>query len=143
GADVGEQMNVTRTVDGQLVIEGLVESDKRKQEILDVLSTVANNPAIKINVQTIEEAAKALAKQKQIAEPGSESRVEVNNGPLAAESDLREYFSRNGGDVDAQIHRFSSAAINRSQNALFQASALNRLANRFTPAQMKSLDPSA
>lgn len=146
GADISEQINVTRTADGRLLVEGLVESDKRKAEILSALSTVSGNPAIKIKIQTIEEATRALTRQKQQANqtgPGTIDRVEVEKGALPVDSELRQYLAAKGGDTDAEIRQFASRVINRSQAALFQASALNRLANRFKAEQLGTLDPAA
>jgi len=143
GADITEQISVTRTADGRLLVGGLVENDRRKLEILQALAPIANNPAIKIKVQTIAEATLALQKQNQQSGTGTIDRVEVQKGTIPADSDLRAYFSKSGDDVDAEIRRFSSSVINRSQSAVFQASALNRLANRFTSEQLKTLDAAA
>jgi hypothetical protein len=143
GADISEQLTVTRTADGRLLVEGLVETDKRKSEILRALAPVSNNPALRIKVQTIEEATRALQKQKQQTLPGTIDRVEVEKGALPVDSDLREYFAKNGGDTDEQIRRFASRILGHSQSALFQASALNRMANRFNADQLRTLDPAA
>jgi hypothetical protein len=143
GADISEQISVTRTADGRLLVEGLVEGDKRKAEILNALAPVRNNPAVRVKIQTIEEATKALQRQKAQATPGEVERVEVEKGALAADADLREYFNGRGGDTEEQIRRFASRAVNRSEAALFQASALNRMANRFSPAELAELTPEA
>ena len=145
GADITEQLNVTRTADGRLLVEGLVETDKRKQEILNALAPVRNNPAIRIKIQTLEEATRALQRQKAQATPGTVERVEVEKGKLAVDTELRAYFERSSvaGDVDEKIRAFVSRVINRSKGAAFQASALNRMANRFNAEQLKALDPAA
>ncbi|HLA11820.1 MAG TPA: hypothetical protein VJ023_14635 [Pyrinomonadaceae bacterium] len=122
------------------MVEGLVESDKRKAEILSALSPVANNPAIRIKIQTIEEATRAIARQKQT--PGTVDRIEIEKGALPVDEDLRQYFANRGGDTDAAIRSYASRVVARSQAALFQASALQRLANRFTPAQLAALTQS-
>jgi len=143
GADITEQLTVTRTADGRLLVEGLVQTDNRKQEVLSTLAPVANKPAVRINIQTIDEATKALQRQKQQATTGTVELVEVEKGPLAVDSELRTYFAKQGGDTDSAIRSFASRVIARSQSAAFQASALNRMANRFTPAQLAELDPAA
>jgi hypothetical protein len=144
GADISEQLNVARTADGRLMVEGIVETDKRKSEILQVLEPVAKNPAVKINIQTIDEVARVLAQQKQKAVgQGSVSTVEVNKGSLPVDAELRSYFSKNGANADEQIRKYASRMINHSQSALFQASAMNRLAGRFTTEQLRTLEPEA
>lgn len=141
GADVTEQINVTRAADGRLLVEGLVETDKRKQEVLTALAPVRNNPAIRVNIQTIEEATKALQRQKAQATPGMIERVEVERAPLAVDAELRAFFEQRGGDANEHIRAFASRVISRAKSAAFQASALNRMANRFNAEQLRDLDP--
>lgn len=144
GADISEQLNVTRTADERLMVEGIVETDKRKIEILQVLAPVTENPAVKINIQTIDEATRAFARQKQKpAGQESVSTVEVNKGLLPVDAELREYFSKRGANADEQIRKYASRMINHSQSALFQASAMNRLVGRFTTEQLRTLKPEA
>lgn len=143
GADITEQLNVTRTADGRLLVEGLVETDTRKQEILNALAPVRNNPAIRIKIQTLEEATKALQRQKAQATPGTVERVEVEKGKLAVDAELRSHFEKSGGDPDEKIRAFISRVTSRAKGAAFQASALNRMANRFNAEQLAALDPAA
>jgi hypothetical protein len=143
GADISEQITVARTAGGRLLVDGLVESAARKNQILHALSPVRDDPSVTINIRTIEEAALELARQNRVANPSAVDRVEVQKGTLPVDSDLRAYFARNGRDPGDEIPRFASRAVNRSQAALFQASALKRLANRFTSGQLKTLDPAA
>ena len=56
GADLGEQVNLTRGRDGLLRIEGIVETDQRKSELMRALAPVLNNPAVKFEVTTTAEA---------------------------------------------------------------------------------------
>ncbi|MDQ3820365.1 MAG: hypothetical protein M3362_22160, partial [Acidobacteriota bacterium] len=51
-ADLGEQISVTRTRDGQLQVEGLVETEGRKTEIVRMLHPLVDNPAVKISIET-------------------------------------------------------------------------------------------
>jgi hypothetical protein len=141
GADISEQIGVTRAADGRLLVEGLVETDARKKEILSALAPVANNPAIRIKIQTIEEAIRALQRQKQRSQPVAVDLVEVEKGALPVDADLRAYFGNKGDATDEQIRRFATRAIGHSQSALFQASALNRMAKRFSAADLANLKP--
>jgi hypothetical protein len=143
GADISEQLSVTRTADGYLTVEGLVETSERKGEILKALSPVAGDRRVRIKIQTIEEATLALQKRTEQSRPETVERVEIEKGGAAIDPELREYFARQGGDIDAQIRAFSSRVVNRSRSAVFQASALNRMSNRFTPSQIEALTPEA
>jgi len=53
GADFGEQLSVTHTPQGTLRVEGVVETDKRKKEILAALAPVKSNPAVRVELQTV------------------------------------------------------------------------------------------
>lgn len=143
GADVSEQLSVTRSANGLLEVQGIVETDSRKNEILQVLDEFKGNSAVRIHIQTIDEATRALANEKRHTQPGQVNTVEVNKGGLAVDTELRKYFSSRGGDVDNQIRQYASRIVNRSQTALFQASALNRMANRFTAEKLNELDPAS
>jgi hypothetical protein len=143
GADVSEQLSVTRSANGLLEVQGIVDTDSRKKEILQVLDEFKGNSAVRIHIQTIDEATRALANEKRQTQPGQVNTVEVNKGGLAVDTELRKYFSSRGGDVDNQIRQYASRIVNRSQTALFQASALNRMANRFTAEKLNELDPAS
>lgn len=143
GADITEQLTVTRAADGRLLIEGLVDTDKRKAEILAALAPANKNPAVRIRVQTIEEATLALKQQKAQSTPDTVELVQVEKGAIPADADLRRVFGGSGGDADAEIARFASRMVTRSQSALFQASALNRASGRFSSTQLAAMDKDA
>src|SRR5439155_2565980 len=56
GAFMGEQINVSRTVDGKILVNALVETDQRKRDLLAALTNFRSNPAIKLEIQTVAEA---------------------------------------------------------------------------------------
>src|SRR5207244_12257432 len=53
GADLGEQISVKRTSAGLLEITGIVETDKRKTEIVSALAPLVSNPSVRIEIQTV------------------------------------------------------------------------------------------
>jgi RNA polymerase sigma factor (sigma-70 family) len=145
-ANLGEQVSVGRTTGGKLRVEALVETERRKGEILRALGPILDNPAVIAEVSTVEE---ALRRRKGIATaPRGEEvqEVEVATAKIPADEDLRRYFSARlgGGErVDEEIERFALRAMGRSRQALMHASALKRLAGRFSPAETRSLTPEA
>lgn len=145
-ANLGEQIGVERTTGGKLRVEALVETERRKGEILRALGPILNNPAIVAEVSTVEEALRRR-QGKDTAPRGEEvQEVEVATARIPADEELRRYFSaRLVGEerVDEEIERFASRAMGRSRQALMHASALKRLAGRFSPAEMRSLTPEA
>jgi RNA polymerase sigma factor (sigma-70 family) len=147
GADLGEQINVTRTADGALYIKGLVDTDQRKMDILRALESVRSNPAVKIDLST---AAEALARHKRQSTSTSSSstveQVESADSRIPVYGDLHRYLSARGvpeGDIDAESSRVAIRVSAYARQALQHAWALKRLAERFSLEDLRSLDPQA
>jgi len=153
GADLGEQINVTRSAAGVLRVEGLVESARRNTEILQALDSVRRNPAVSIEIQTVEEALNTLNTHNQRAAtaPGRNSATAtVETAEFAdrvpADSELRRHFSARGLSGEAleqQIHSFATRVANRSQQVQAHAFALRSLANRFSVEDLRAMDQGA
>ncbi|HVF56827.1 MAG TPA: sigma factor [Pyrinomonadaceae bacterium] len=144
-ANLGEQVSMTRATGGQIRVEALVETGARKEEILRALSPVINNPAVVVQISTVDEALKRRA-ANQTSRGETVREVEVRAGRVPGDAELRRYFSaRVAGDagVDEEIGRFAARVMNRSRQALLHASALRRLVGRFTPAEVRALAPEA
>ena len=144
-ANLGEQVSLTRTTGGLLRVEALVETDSRKEEILHALGPVIKNPAVRVEVTTVAEAVKRQQNRSRPSE-GTVRDVEVRNNRIPADPQLRSYFStRLGGSeaIDEEIKRYTNRAMNRSRQALLQASALKRLVGRFSPDEIRALEPEA
>jgi len=148
-ANLGEQVNMTRTTGGTLRIEALVETEGRKAEMLNALGSVINNPAVRVDVRTVAEATKQGEKESSKESPATETKVQeinVPNAGIPAAPELRKYFSsRLVGDeaIEQEIERYSNRAMAHSRQALLQASALKRLVERFSPADVRALAPDA
>src|SRR3989442_6971089 len=141
-ANLGEQVSLTRTAAGALRIEALAENDARKNEILRALSPVRNNPAVKVEVSTVAEAVKRPSNGSKNA---IVREVEVANNRTPADAELRAYFSARlvGEAIDEEINRYTNRVMAHSRQALLHASALKKLATRFSPEQMHGLDAAA
>ncbi|MBL8202956.1 MAG: hypothetical protein JNM09_01910 [Blastocatellia bacterium] len=139
---LGEQLNVTRTANGQLKIDGLVETDARKSELLRALQAVASNPAVKIEISTVTEA------QTRQAQSSSPRKVIVQDAQVAqqaipVETELRNHFTARGltGErLEQEIQRFAAQVCNRSSRARAHALALKQIADRFSAAQLQTQD---
>lgn len=145
-ADTGEQISVTRTPDGPLKVHGIVDTEKRKAELLSALSTLSNDPAVVIEINTVEE---MLQRQPQ-RETGVDEILIQQETPsartLAVESDLRRFLSQrgmSGEQLDREVMRFANRTLGRSRSALFRALALKRLAQRFSREELGTLAPEA
>ncbi|HET8782991.1 MAG TPA: sigma-70 family RNA polymerase sigma factor [Pyrinomonadaceae bacterium] len=142
-ADRNEQVALTRSAGGSLRVEGIVESEQRKNALLRALAPVSQNPAVTIDVRTVEEALRRTLTPNAI----SIRQAEVTANTVAVDRELRDYFSRNSstsnGDVDEAIRSFSSRAVKRAYDALFHAIALKQLINRFGTVDMRTVAPDA
>jgi RNA polymerase sigma factor (sigma-70 family) len=142
--DRSEQIALTRTSDGYLHIEGVVDSNARRSELLKALDQVRGNPLVKIHLQTVGEAirTKATATERSVART-----VEDTPDLVPMDRALREYFTTSrhlsSNDLDGAVRNFSSSVVNRAYRGLFHAIELNRLVNRFSDIQLQTMSPDA
>jgi DNA-directed RNA polymerase specialized sigma24 family protein len=146
GADLGEQVSVERTAQGLLQIKGIVETDKRKAELLQMLGPVSNNPALRVQIKTVAEALKEGAGPRSSSSSPIVERLESSNDSIPLKSDLRQWFLRQGltdTQAEVRVSQFADQTVNRSSTALQHAWALKRLAERWSPEQLRTLDSEA
>jgi hypothetical protein len=143
-AFLGEQISVERTPEGQLRVKGIVETARRKDELLQSLSSFRSNLAVKIEIATV---AEALKRQKQSpSTPVTTTEVESGRSEIPVDAELRQYFSKRGvpGDqVNQEIQRFSARVLSRSFQARRHALAMKQIAERFSLDDLRALDPQA
>ena len=140
-ADRNEQVNLTRSAGGSLRVEGVVDSQERKDEFLRALAPVSNNPAVTIDIRTVGE---AIQRPLNLSAAAIESPEETAN-TVAAEDDLRAYFQQQdpGGSIDQSIRNYSSRVVRHAYAALFHAIQLKQLINRFANVDMRTVAPDA
>jgi RNA polymerase sigma factor (sigma-70 family) len=140
-ADRNEQVTLTRSAGGSLRVEGVVDSEERKQEFLRALAPVSNNPAVKIEIRTVTEA----LKRPVTLNPVLVQEAEETANAVAADDELRAYFGKRGssGPTDDSIRKYSSRVVQRAYGALFHAIELRRLVSRFANVDMQSVAPGA
>jgi hypothetical protein len=144
-ANLGEQVSLQRTSDNRLRVEALVETERRKAEILHALRPVAGHPAVRVEVETIDAALKRRGSAS--SRPTSLTDYEVGQNDAEADTELRRHFkARAGGDearVDEELLRFSGRVMSRSRQSVQQAAALRRLVASFALQRSGALDASA
>jgi hypothetical protein len=140
-ADRNEQVNLTRSAGGSLRVEGVVESQERKDDFLRALASVFNNPAVKIEIRTVSEA----TQQSANAGPVSVQEAEETANTIAADEELRAYFEKRKTSIstDEAINKYSSQVVNNSYSALFHAIELKKLISRFANVDMRVVAPEA
>ena len=132
GADLGEQISVKRTSEGLLEITGIVETDKRKSEIVSALAPLVSNPSVHIDIQTVTEAVARQTSNKPTPLPSTRA-VEITSNAFPAEADLRAYFSGKGKDTDEAIRQYAARMVSLSGRAMDHLWAMKRLLNEFSP----------
>ena len=145
GALLGEQVSLTRTREGLLRVEGVVEADQRKREILNALGSAANNPAVRVDLQTVSE---AVARQKRSSSGAvTVQQLESSKSTITVDSELRKYLSSSrglsGDQLDQEVRAFSDRVISRSRQARRHALALKQITERFSGEELRTLDPAA
>jgi hypothetical protein len=142
GADLGERITVERHASGQLELSGVVETEQRKREIMNELASLAGNPAVKIDIQTVAEALARQAQQKARSRatpaPVTQQNIEINSDAIAAAPELRGHFSS-----DEQMREFAARMVRQSRSAISHVYALKRLMSQFTPDSLRALTPEA
>ncbi|HKR61484.1 MAG TPA: sigma-70 family RNA polymerase sigma factor [Pyrinomonadaceae bacterium] len=142
-ANLGEQISLTRTSDGRLHVQGIVDTDSRRAEILRSLAPVISNAAVRFEVQTVEEAVRRQKlKSSDSAVAGTLKATEGTELPI--ESELRRYFAAGGlsGErLDEKVREFSTRMIARSRQAMRHAFALKHLIAQFNGDQIRALSP--
>lgn len=135
GAFTGEQIDVSRTADGRLQVNGLVETDTRKAELLAALTSVRNNPAVRINIETVAEA-QAREARKQVGGSQTPGTVTVDQFTATENpvfNELRKRFS------ESEARAFADRVVRRSIQARDHATALRKLSERFSASDLTSL----
>jgi RNA polymerase sigma factor (sigma-70 family) len=143
-----DQLSVTRKSKGLVLIEAIIDTDERKQELLDALDPVRNHPAVKIRIETPAEAAARMVSQqpRTVVNQTDDNEVRFTRKDPPAYPDLRRYFSeRESADerVTEATDRFAGAAMRRSRRTLQHARAMKEIAARFSAEQLKTLDKKA
>ena len=142
GADLGEQITVERTPDGMVQIMGIAETEQRKTEIINALGPIASNPAVRIKIQTVTEAVAAQSRTKATPSP-SVRDVEITTNTIAVEPQLRAYFAGRGERTDDAVRQYASRMVSGSRRAMQHLWAMRRIANEFSPEQLRTLTPEA
>ncbi len=140
----GEQISLTRTAAGALLVQGLVETGQRKQEILQALEPFIRHPALKIEVATVAEMQRRMASPAPIAR--SVQSVEVAQNAWPVEPELRRYFERRslaGESLEQELQSFARRVFQRSTQVRARALALKQIAGRFTAAELQTMEPAS
>jgi hypothetical protein len=137
GAFMGEQIDVSRTSDGKITVNALVETDKRKAELLAALNQVRSNPAVRIRIETVAEAQAREAKNRKNgqAQNVTVDRYEATENTSPVYEDLRKRFT------ESEARSYADRILKRSSQARRHALAAKQLSERFSQTDLASLTP--
>lgn len=142
-ADLGEQIEVAREADRQIIVRGLVETEARKQQLSAALRAL---PLVTTQLQTVAEAARQTAAQP--LRPTEVVTVEEKTDTAANpfEKRLVEYFAARGlerKEASRKAIEFADEIVAEAAAARSEAWALRRLAERYTTERAHALTPMA
>ncbi len=150
GADLGQEVIVTRIPGGMLNVEATVDTEKRKREILAALAPVATNPAINIQVETAAELQERTVRARSASGsqtgPSTVTTESVTNNSIPVQAQVRQYLlSRgiSGQQVDTEVGRTANQIVMRSHRAMLHVWALKSLIQRFSAEDLRTLDADA
>ncbi len=136
GACLGEPIEVVTEAGGEVVVRGLAETDKRKQELLAALQLV---PAVRIELQTVGEAMSSSA----ASEPhfGWESHEQP---PRVLRSKTMPLVGLLPGRSEtSEVNKLANMAVADVQQGVSHAWAIRRLAERFPGGRVSDMTPSS
>jgi hypothetical protein len=146
-AVAGEQIALTQNSKGGLTLRGVLDTARRRDEILDALGPLVKNPAIEIDLAAAPDLPlRPLAKHQREQSVTTED-VDIDENTVPAEAQLRQYFEKQNGlageALTAEIRRFSQKMFLSSMEARLSALALKQITTSFTPEELAALDPAA
>jgi hypothetical protein len=137
GADLGEQIKISDHVGREVLIEGVVADDARKQQLLSALQDI---PHTRLRIVTIDEAAQQSS-PPPIANHGSRAASSIQQlvaTPPLLDAQLNARFP----DKDQRI-AYVNQTLSLAQVASARAWALNRLADRHPLQEVAVLNEDA
>jgi hypothetical protein len=141
GADLGEQLSLVRTAADTLRLEGIVETSERRQEILQTLKPVLQEPALSVAITSADEVTEESSNSAFPSGPVRVVEVVPSTDKIPVERDLREFFSKTvpADKLDGEITRYSNQVLTQSSESLQHAWAIMRLVERFSPAEKEKM----
>jgi len=147
GATLGQQITVVIGADQKLHVEGVVETEGRKAEILNALAPVRSNPAVSVKVMSYAEVLRR-ARSSSLRTNAGRGTLPPESAAEPVQAELSEYFATHiapGQQVDLreQVRQFSQQVMGDSSEAMRHAWVLKWLAEVLPPAGIDGLSDAA
>jgi len=151
GSCVRERASLTRSADGGLQIAAIVETEKRKAEMLQSLDSLIKTPAVKVEISTVAEA----GSRQQVLPPVPlvARKIEIIRNQVPAYAELQHYFEKSQrdapvdekqstrGQADEAVRRFANRMLALSRQTLLQAWALKHHGEETVNNDFNALSP--
>lgn len=135
GACLGEQITVARAQDGVVRVEGVVDDDARRRELMSALEPLRAESGVELRI------ASASRSARRTGGPNAARHIDVGPGQMPAHDALSQYFSSQGSaaQVEGSIRSFAERTLETSRRALLGAWALKRLTDQFRPDVLRAI----
>jgi hypothetical protein len=143
GATLGGEITVSMGSDGRLHLQGIVQNEMRKQEILTALKPVRSNPAVQIDILSYSQALHRTVTSVHSTSAGT-SGVSGSNSNLSAQADIGEFLASQSppppeSELRERVMRFSAEISANSNNAARHAWVLKHLAEMASSSNDENL----
>lgn len=138
--DSGQPIQVERTRNGKLLIEGVVSSDAEARRVRAMFVAIATDPLVDLRVLSVEEL-KKLRKSGSSAAPELKS-YEVEPAPRLADELLHAHFRSlgyRGDELELQVRQFCDDVLDQSASVLRLAWEMNDFNKTFTSREVAAL----
>ncbi|MCE5309056.1 MAG: hypothetical protein LLG20_15560 [Acidobacteriales bacterium] len=139
-ACLGEPVEIVRSPSGRILVEGLVKSTERKNELLTVLGELGHADALSVSIRAMSEVTVRATQPSALT--GSVTTLTADRLPV--ENQLEAYFraraKRDGVPAEDHITKFTNDAISGGEEALSEAWALRRLVERYPLQKCRQMD---
>jgi hypothetical protein len=147
GATLGQQITVVIGADRKLHVEGVVETEGRKSEILNALAPVRSNPAVSVKVMSYADVLRRARRSPPRASAGP-GALPAESATVPAEAELSEYLASHAApgqqfDLRQEVRQFSEEVVGDSNEAMRHAWVLKWLAGVLPPAEINGLSAAA
>lgn len=140
GADLGEQITVTRNREGFLRLAGVVETAERKTEILLALNPVIDSQVVRVELETVADALKRQARVVPKEQPVTINRsITSEPATMPVEGELRKYFAGEGDRAAELSQQYAMRIVARSRQSMTYVYALKRLLRQFSAAEFREM----
>jgi DNA-directed RNA polymerase specialized sigma24 family protein len=141
GADVGQPIEVTRTMEGHLRISGVIAKNTLQREIVSRLNALEDHELLDLRLTSGNDP-RGLSSLNPASGPEGTRVYDVNVTRPVIEEAIRRHFQSKGlseAAVNASVETYTHEALKHAQLALQNAYALHRLGSALSVTEPSSI----